>query len=471
MAEQVQLIVVGGGVAGTAAAIEGARSGLQVTLVDEHPLDLNMMAQDIPLHFGQRMLGTVENRASMLGRVAAANPELETAIELGVDVKLGTIVWSSEPNNVLALAEGDRSWLVEFERMIVATGARDFGWAFPGWDKAGVMGAAGALTLMDRYEAFSGTSIAILGSGDLGLHLAERALERGIQVVGIVDVSSEVRGSKEVSDRLESAGVPVYLSHRVKGATGPGEVDGLAIEPLDASGGESRIECDTVCLAIGLVPSVELLYWTGCEMDYVPTRGGFVPVLDEDQRTRREDIYVAGDAAGNAEDRYPDASFAADSGKRAALSVSESLGALESDEAERRKGELLPALSHSASELDRRIEWLESVMDGDGTLVCLCEEVTRRDLLAMVQRGPIHPDHVKRLTRAGMGYCQGRRCREQIQLILANATGSAASEVPLASYRPPFRPLPLNVVQSIEETPEEQAIFSNRWRRRHRRRQ
>ncbi len=106
---------------------------------------------------------------------------------------------------------------------------------------------------------------------------------------------------------------------------------------------------------------------------------------------------------------------------------------------------------------------------GLAPLACHCEEVTRQEVLglrpprylgadttahsldALRQDGPLDPDQIKRLTRAGMGTCQGRRCREQISLLLAAGTGTELDKIPLATYRAPVRPLPLAVLQDTEE--------------------
>src|SRR5205823_7012776 len=89
------LVVVGAGVAGVAAAIEAARAGVEVMLVDEHPVDNDMMAMDVPLYFGGRMDPAVRNRALMLERVVESNPALAAAADAGVDVQLGTYVWAA----------------------------------------------------------------------------------------------------------------------------------------------------------------------------------------------------------------------------------------------------------------------------------------------------------------------------------------------------------------------------------------
>ncbi|MBI4640251.1 MAG: (2Fe-2S)-binding protein [Candidatus Tectomicrobia bacterium] len=182
-------------------------------------------------------------------------------------------------------------------------------------------------------------------------------------------------------------------------------------------------------------------------------------------RSTQENIYVVGDAAGFVEEHFPDDLFGSIQGCIAAISAAKSLGVLDSTTAATCRAELgSPVIRSNNSSVAYHQAWLASLQEtgGPDVTVCLCEEVRLRDLLAMAERGPLHPDYIKRMTRAGMGYCQGRRCREQIQLILARATGKDPSQVPLASYRPPFRPLPLSVIQSREETWEEQKMFLRR---------
>ena len=79
-------------------------------------------------------------------------------------------------------------------------------------------------------------------------------------------------------------------------------------------------------------------------------------------------------------------------------------------------------------------------------------QMAARSVAKLKEDGPVNQDQVKRLTRAGMGPCQGRRCREQVQMLLAQASDSKVSDIPLASYRAPVRPLPLNVLWPHEET-------------------
>ena len=203
--EHIQLAVVGAGVAGTAAAIEAAKAGVKVVLIDENPLDMFMMGLDVPLFYGQRLMPTVQDKGAMMGRIVSANPELAEAEEAGVDIRLGTYVWGAfrnmETSRVLdgpqlGLADENQSWTVKYDHLIVAAGSRDLGMGFAGWNFAGAMGANAAYSLMHRYQAFTGRKMVVLGSGNLGLQTAKLALERGVEVKAIVEVDGAVRGRR-----------------------------------------------------------------------------------------------------------------------------------------------------------------------------------------------------------------------------------------------------------------------------------
>ena len=254
------------------------------------------------------------------------------------------------------------------------------------------MGSAGFLSLIDKYQGFSGRRVAILGSGTLGLHVALRVLDTGVEVAGIVDVLPTVRGQPELCQRLRAAGVPVFLGHCVVGARGSDEVQSLVIGPTGQGGppspdGIRELEWDTVCLAVGLVPNLETIYWTGCDIEFDEHRGGFVPRVDENMRTSLESVYVVGDGAGLVEEQYPIGEAAAAQGRVAAISAARSLGAIGSQRAKALKGELsVPDVDRSGSStVAYHLAWDGSQEDvnGQDVLVCLCESVTRADIVAM----------------------------------------------------------------------------------------
>ncbi|MFI4976783.1 MAG: FAD-dependent oxidoreductase [Caulobacterales bacterium] len=463
--EHAAVLVIGAGPAGTAAAVEAAKLGGKVLLIDENPVDPGLMGLDTPLYYGGRMSGAVQRQGHMVEQLLASNPDLEQAMELGVDVRLGITAWGlyvagpalgALPASMVGLADAERSWMCGFERLILATGARDVALAFPGWDQPGVMGANGLHALLARYDAFAGRRIVVLGSGDLGVATALLALAGGLEVAAVVEALDAPQCAPQSLAALKAAGVPILLSHTPKLAVhGRAGVERLVL--ADGQGGELGIDCDTVCMAIGLAPAIELLNAAGGRTAPDTTRGGHAPVVDG-WATSIPGVFVAGDCAGLA----PSAEGAAEQGRQAAR---QALG---------HPPEGAPAAGPDAWAY--QAAWLDALTrDADPALiVCQCEAVSRGDLLevraprylgeptdkaaardigSLIADGPVNQDQIKRLTRACMGVCQARRCREQVALTLAQAAGAPPAEVPLAGHRAPVRPLPLKVMADWRETP------------------
>lgn len=407
--ESFDVAVIGAGPAGTAAAIDAARSGKRVLLIDEHPVRGELMGNDVPYLFGARMTSAVQNSGRMIEQLFVSNPALETAFEVGVDVRLGTCAWGlyangpamrALPRPLLGIADAERSSMVGFDRLVLATGCRDVVLGFPGWNQPGVIGAQGFAALVKRYDAFAGRRVLIVGAGDLGLATAMVAAEHGVEVAGVLDVATDV-------EAVVPAGVPLFISRTISGVRSG--LDGIEGATLASLHGDSPVDvdCDTIVLAIGLQPATELLDAAGA--------------------TEPLNIDLVGDCAEVAP--MDPATLAA---------WSQALG-------------------------------LHVTPD---TLVCQCEEVSRADLLGvqppnylerppamqarsmagLLRDGAAHPDHIKRLTRAGMGPCQGRRCREQVSCVLAAEQGCLPSEVPMASFRAPVRPVPLAVLADWQES-------------------
>jgi thioredoxin reductase len=428
------------------AAIAAARSGTQTVLIDEHPLDPALFGLDVPFHFGQRADGSVQNRGRALDQIVQAHPRLDEAFEAGVDVRLGVTAWAGFVNGptshaltkpVVALADSQRSWLMSFDRLVVAAGRRDLGFAFPGWELPGVMGATGLHTLLCRYRAFAGRRILILGGGRLGLETALEAHRQGLEIAAIVEALPAFPAPANLLAEARAAGIELMAGTIITEAQGGAagieraRLVALADDLLPIAGRERVVECDTICLALGAVPNVELLDQLGCKMTYRSDRGGHLPLLTPEGRSSLETVFAVGDCAG---------------------------------------------IAVEADGLERLAIWSRAqiAVSGIDVTVCQCEEVSRRDLIevkppryleretrglktrnlqTLLADGPANQDQIKRLTRAGMGVCQGRRCREQVTALLSLAGETAPARVPLPSHRPPLRPLPLSVLQDRHEHP------------------
>ena len=217
------VVVVGAGPAGLAAALVAARAGRQVVLIDEHPVPPGLAGSDVPLWFGGRATAALQSPERLLETLVENEPLIAECFEAGVDVRLGTMAWGLWrnrdacgvlPRAMLGLADGQTSWTAGFAQLVLATGARDCALAFAGWDQPGVMGALAFETLVTRYDAFAGSRVVILGSGDLALDTARIALARGIAVAALIEVRDTVQGAGTVP------AAPILTSHRLIRAEG-----------------------------------------------------------------------------------------------------------------------------------------------------------------------------------------------------------------------------------------------------------
>jgi thioredoxin reductase len=492
--ERTDLLVVGAGPAGLAAAIEAAGRGLSVVLVDENPVPPETMGEDVPLHFGQRMSGAVRNRTAMTEALLDSEPLLATALERGVDVRLGTIAWGLYANGpsvgwlpgmVAGLSDGETSGMLGVKAAIVASGRRDMGLAFPGWHLPGVMGATAAERLATRYGALASRRAVVLGSSAEAL-LATLALHHaGVAVAAVVEQAAIPVGPDALLDELMALGIPVLTRHIIAGAEGgPEGVTAATLVELNQEGRrlpdtDIVLDCDTIVLGIGTVPVIELFDAVGCRTAFVAARGGHVPITDAWHATTVPGLYAVGDCAGVWAVKSIDRAIAEAEGRSAAIHAASFISGQTIAEAE---PALAPPERSAGAFSDYRLAWVRAAIidassphGAEEAHVCQCEEVTAREILEvrpprylnwrgtprnsadladLLGNGPPNPDQVKRLTRAGMGLCQGRRCREQVAALLALGGGTSLADVPLATHRAPVRPMPLGLAGSLPESAE-----------------
>jgi NADPH-dependent 2,4-dienoyl-CoA reductase/sulfur reductase-like enzyme len=483
------ILVVGGGPAGCATAQEAAGLGFHVTLIDEHPQDISAMSLDAPYFYGARLPSVLSDQALVADRVLGSNEPLMECLEAGVDVLTGTCVWANfQPgaNNVhlqvkqAGAADAERSWMIDYDYLILAPGSRDLVLSFPGWELPGVLGANGATALLERYDTLGGSQLIILGSGNLALRTAKLALEKGLTVQAIVEVGPSIAGDPALADELASAGITFYLSTTVARVTGTTAVEQIELVSVDSAFSPLPdttrvVSCDTVCMAFGAVPNIELASVSGCKMKFEPRLSGWVPDITAQMQTTVGSIFVVGDGAGVIEAALLDANIACEQGRAAARQVA-TLEGLES--AGNADEERSATVSDSGTAYPPDT-WLTSFVAAQGldVVVCQCEEVSRREIIQVSPPSYLHAkdrcpsggldglgdvgrssqDLLKRLTRAGMGHCQGKRCRDQTLLLLADATKTDLADVSPGSYRCPVRPIPLKVMWADDETEEMRA--------------
>ena len=295
------VVVIGGGPAGIAAALELASHDVQVLIVDDkHRLGGKLVLQT------HSFFGTVADcYAGTRGIDIAAKLAREVEKQTRIQVLVNATAVACYHDGRLGVVLDGEYLLVEPKKLLVAAGARERALAFPGCDLPGVYGAGAFQTLVNRDLVRPAEKLFIVGGGNVGLIAAYHAIQAGIGVVGLVEAMPAVGGYKVHQDKIKRLGVPVMTSHTVKRANGRDRVESVTIVKVDASfreipGTDETFEADTLLVAVGLNP---------------------VDELAREARRLGMDVYAAGDALEIAE-----ASAAMFSGKIAGREIAKSLG-------------------------------------------------------------------------------------------------------------------------------------------------
>lgn len=424
-----QVVVVGGGPAGLSAAIDAARAGAGVVLVDEHPMPGGQLRHRVvPL---SRETGAPVHPADLAASLLA------DAVAAGAEMRSGTVVWGLFEGNVLGVADDRSSSFLRADVVVVATGATDLPFPFSGGSLPGVFTARAVRRLLNLHRVRPGGRFAVLGGGPDAAEVAAEICLAGAEVVLMVD--------------------PVTVAGPIV-AVGETGVEALIVD------GRRHI-VDVVVVAVGRQPDPALALMTGCVGVPSPTLGTQLPLLDEALRTSESRLLVAGDAAGVgdiaealAEGRYAGQSAAAllgliDPPTFAAAQAAYAAAAGDRLAVRRRAGARPMPSSPAPPERAAAIG-----ATGDATpsppvaqFLCRCEEIDDDEIRRAIAAGARTIDAVKRRTRAGMGLCQGIACVPAIAALLRAEEDEGAVPFAPLTARPPVRPITLDQLAAAAE--------------------
>lgn len=314
------VIVVGAGPAGLGAAIEAGRAGSSVLLLDENDRPGGQLFKQIHKFFGSQ-----EHYAGTRG-FSIGQQLLEQAKEVGVEIALGHRVWGIFPDGSVTAASDTQSIRYHGKTIVLATGACENALSFPGCTLPGIMTAGAAQTFSNVHHVLPGRDVVVVGSGNVGLIVTYQLLQAGARVIAILEAAPKLSGYAVHAGKVRRAGVPILLGHTVTRAIGTQSLEGVEIAQVDAafqpiSGTEQILHCDTLCLAVGLTPRVELADACGCELTWSSPLGGVLPKHTAEMETSQSHILVAGDLAG-----IEEASTALDEGRLAGIRAAYRLG-------------------------------------------------------------------------------------------------------------------------------------------------
>jgi NADPH-dependent 2,4-dienoyl-CoA reductase/sulfur reductase-like enzyme len=298
MRESYELVVIGGGPAGLAAAWAAWQAGARSILLVERDKELGgILNQCIHNGFGLHYFKTELTGPEYAGRF------IELLSDTGVETALDTMVLELGPGKTVHLMnkrEGYR--VIRAGAIVLAMGCRERtrgAISIPGTRPAGVLTAGTAQRYVNMEGYMPGRRVLILGSGDIGLIMARRMTLEGAKVLACVELMPYSGGlTRNIVQCLEDYDIPLYLSHTITDIRGKGRVEGATVARVDGSrkpiaGTEINFDCDCILLSVGLIPENELSGTAGVELD-PRTNGAFVT---ESMETSVPGIFACGNAA------------------------------------------------------------------------------------------------------------------------------------------------------------------------------
>jgi NADPH-dependent 2,4-dienoyl-CoA reductase/sulfur reductase-like enzyme len=394
--ERCDLLIIGAGPAGMAAALAAAPSGMAITVVDDNIHPGGQIWRDGP---GASLPPLARQHRDALAR----HPHIRLLCGTRVVGLGGTAVPGDAP--ALLLEDAERGWVQHSHRLILCNGARELLLPFPGWTLPGVTGAGGLQALVKGGLSVKGERIVVAGTGPLLLAAADTARKAGAQVIRIAEQASwqALAGFALQLPRWPAKALQAttLLNHHWRTSSHVLRAEGLGhVQSVHLQRGtqQETLACDRLACGFGLVPNTQMGQLLGCTLH---DRLGLQ--VDALMATSVPQVYAAGECTGFG-------------GSERALAQGTIAGHAAAGDTARAQA-LLPALArwqgfsdllHTQFQLNDAVRQLAT----PDTLVCRCEDVPLRALQA--RTGWID---AKLHTRCGMGACQGRVCGAATQAL------------------------------------------------------
>jgi len=452
------VLVIGAGPAGMAAARACAQAGLVTVILDEQAAPGGQIYRSIshtPLQERHVLGADYWHGLSLVQGLHSS----------AVHRVAGAAVWNISPEREVAFSKSGRSYLLRPRRIIVATGAQERPFPIEGWTLPGVMTAGGAQILLKSSGVVPAGKTVLAGCGPLLWLLASQLLAAGGRVDLILDTTPKKNRASAWPHVVEFLTSPYALKglglwlgvrRKVRVVTGvtqlraesDGQMGRLARVHWHTSDGTAHQQAvDTLLLHQGVVPQTNLAMAIGVPHRWDEVQLCWQPEVDDFGRSAVEGVWLAGDGAG-----IGGAQAAACRGQLAALSIIRELApsALTPDETTVRAE--LARWMRGRAFLDHWYRPADAMRIPTGdTVVCRCEEITAQQVVDTVGLGCTGPNQMKSFLRCGMGPCQGRLCSLTVTEIMAQQRGVSPAEVGHYRLRPPVKPISVGELATLPQ--------------------
>ncbi|RRV05298.1 FAD/NAD(P)-binding oxidoreductase [Pseudomonas sp. v388] len=447
---QSPVVIIGAGPAGIRAAQTLLAHGVRPCLIDEGLRGGGQIYRRQPEHFRRSASDLYGFEASK----ATAIHQTIDSLAATIDYRPGTLVWNAEDGRLDTLCDA-HAGRIDYERLIVATGATDRILPMPGWTLPGVY-SLGAAQIALKYQGCAiGERVVFSGSGPLLYLVAYQYAKAGAKVLAVLDsspFSAQCRALPALLGQpatlakglyyrawLSVHGIPVHQGVTLQRVEGRQRVEAVRWQRADE---EHETACDAVAFAHALRSETQLADLLGCEFAWSALNRAWLPARDEAGRSSVPGVYLAGDGAG-----IMGADAAEMAGELAALALLADSGHTVDVQRSEHLHRRLKRIEHFRHGLESAfpfpLDWAAQV--ADDTPICRCEEVSAGQIRATVDEGHWEVNRVKAMCRVGMGRCQGRMCGMAAAEIIAARSGRAINDIGRLRGQAPVKPLPFGL--------------------------
>ena len=450
--KEYDVIIIGAGPSGVKSALTCSKKGLKVLIIDSNGNSGGQIYRAPPKSYIKKSEKTLEENLIQI-------KFSEDLKRNNIDTAYNHTVWQVSPGfKIDAFNEnGTIQW--NTKNLIVATGTYEKIIPFDGWTTPGVIGLAASTILLKAHQTIPGNKIVLAGNGPLLISVAYYILKFGGKVDAIVDTSSKFEWIKSMISlifnpknfiqgiswilKIIFSRVPIYSNSLIKKVF---KIEnGISVEIQNIKNKQiKKLTTEVLAVGHGLTPSTDISRLLKINHTYNDLKGGWIPRLDKYFRSSMQGLYITGDGAG-----ISGAIPAEDKGELAAYALLKDQNIIIEKEFKNKTSRIIKRLNRyeifakGIAKLNFTPKDLINNIS-ENTILCRCEDITKRDIINAVNNGAKNLNQIKSWTRFGMGPCQGRTCQYSVAKVASEELKCNVKDLGYLTGRTPLRPFPLD---------------------------